>query len=870
MRALRLLRDRVRGLFRREAVLRDIDEEMRSHLELAADEERRRGRSAEEARAAAAQRFGSVAAARDAAYDVRGGGGLEAVWHDLRFAARTLRRNPTVALSALLTWALGIGATVAVFSVVHPVLLRGLPFAHADRLVSVRETKLPELPSFSVSAGNFLAWREAARALDLLVAVQTRAPTVTGGGEPEQLRALAVSAGFFELYGVAPQLGRGLLPDEDAPGRDAVVVLSHGFWQRRFAGDPGVPGRQVVLDDRAHTVVGVMPAGLHPHMGDVDVWMPIAFTAAQRQNHGGHYLRVVGRLAPGATRAAALAELNHVAERLEKEHPEDNRGWRVTIVPLAEHLHGGVRSTLLLLAAAVVFVLLVAAANVASLLLGRAAAREREIAIRAALGAGRRRILRQLACESLLLSLIGGAAGMLVAVAGVDALLALAPRALGGLGEVKVDATLLAFTLAASSAVGLLVALIPGRQAARGDLASALRGGAGGSIAAGRARARRLLVTVEVAACLLLLVGGGLVMRSLVRLLDQDPGFRAGGVLVAQLNLPRSRYAEPERRVELARRLLAEVATLPGVEAAALTQSLPFVNDFVASVAVDGRPPDPGGQEPNANHYAVTADYFRALGIPLLAGRGLDERDAGVVLVNRKLARTFFPDGDAIGARLRLYGERVREIVGVVGDVKQYGLGDDATFQVYEPLYQQTFARLGLVVRGGGDPSALTGAIRARLAGIDGRLPLGTPLSLDDAVAASVAHRRFAVALLGIFAAVALALAVVGIYGVIADAVVQRTREIGVRVALGATPRDVLASMMGVGVVPAACGIVLGLAVAAAGVRLLGSLLYGVSQLDPVTWIAAPAIVAAVALVASWLPARRATRVDPMVALRFD
>jgi predicted permease len=869
MRALRLLRDRVRGLFRREAVLRDIDEEMRSHLELAADEERRRGRSAEEARATAAQRFGSVAAARDAAYDVRGGGGLEAVWHDLRFAARTLRRNPTVALSALLTWALGIGATVAVFSVVHPVLLRGLPFAHADRLVSVQETKLPELPSFSVSAGNFLAWREAARALDLLVAVQMRAPTLTGDGEAERLRAFAVSAGFFELYGVAPQLGRGLLPDEDAPGRDAVVVLSHGFWQRRFAGDPGVAGRQVVLDDRAHTVVGVMPAGLHPNLGDVDVWMPIAFTAAQRQNHGGHYLRVVGRLAPGATHSAALAELNHIAERLEKEHPGDNQGWRVKIVPLAEHLHGGVRPTLLLLAAAVVFVLLVAAANVASLLLGRAAAREREIAIRASLGAGRGRVLRQLACESLLLSLIGGAAGMLVAVAGVDALLALAPRALGGLGEVEVDATLLAFTLAASSAVGLLVAVIPGRQAARCDLASALRG-AGGSIAAGRARARRLLVAVEVAACLLLLVGGGLVMRSLVRLLDQDPGFRADGVLVAQLNLPRSRYAEPERRVELARRLLAEVATLPGVQAAALTQSLPFVNDFVASVAVEGRRPDPGGQEPNANHYAVTPDYFHALGIPLLAGRGLDERDAGVVLVNRKLARSFFPDGDAVGARLRIYGERVREIVGVVGDVKQYGLGDDATFQVYEPLYQQTFARLGLVVRGGGDPAALTGAIRARLAGIDGRLPLGTPLTLDDAVAASVAHRRFAVALLGVFAAVALALAVVGIYGVIADAVVQRTREIGVRVALGATPRDVLASMMGVGVVPAACGIVLGLGIAAAGVRLLGSLLYGVGQMDPLTWIAAPAIVAAVALVASWLPARRATRVDPMVALRFD
>ena len=438
------VRDRLRGLFRRQAVLRDIDDELRSHIELAAEENRRRGMDAGEARARAEASFGSVAAVRDAAYDVRGGGALEAVWHDLRFAARTLRRNPAVTASALLTWALGIGATVAVFSVVYPVLLRGLPFPAADRLVSVRETCLPKLTNFAVSAGNFLTWREQAREFDLLAASSVRSLTASGAGEPERVRALAVTAGFFELYGVVPILGRGLLPDEDAPGRDAVAVLTHGFWQRRFGGDPSAVGRTLVLDDRSYTVVGIMPPGLHRHVGDVDLWIPAAFPADVRQNFGGHFLRVVGRLAPGASLAAAGARLNQIAAQLEKEHPDSNGGWRVLLQPLGQTLTGSVRPTLLLLAAAVAFVLLIAAANVASLLLGRASAREREIAVRAALGAGRRRILRQLACESLLLSLLGGAVGLVVAVVGVDLLLALAPRALAGLESVKIDAPLCA------------------------------------------------------------------------------------------------------------------------------------------------------------------------------------------------------------------------------------------------------------------------------------------------------------------------------------------------------------------------------------------------------------------------------------------
>jgi predicted permease len=865
----RRARDRLRGLFRREEVLADIDDELRSHIDLATEDNLRRGMSPEEARAAARAMFGDVAAVRDSGYDVRGGGGLEAVIHDLRFAARALRRNPTTTLTALITWALGIGAAVAVFSVVYPLLVRELPFREPDRLVKIRETDPPKFPSFSVAPGNFLAWRDETRAFESMVATHKRQLTLSGAGEPERVRQLAVSAGFFELFGVAPLAGRGLLPEEDVPGRELVAVLSHGFWQRRFAGDPAVIGRSIVLDDRSYLVAGVMPPDLHPLLGEVDLWSPIAFTAEQRQAHGAHFLAAVGRLAPGVSIEAARDDMSRIAARLEARHPDTNEGWGVLLEPLAESLVGEVRPTLVALAVAVAFVLLIAAANVASLLLGRASARDREIAVRAALGAGRGRILRQLACESLLLSLAGGALGLAIAAGGVDLLLALAPQGIAGLKGVRVDLPLAAFALALSTATGLVVALIPARQAARTDLTAALKDGHAGAAAPTRARARRTLVALEVAACVPLLVGAGLVLRSLSSMLAVDPGFTPDDVLKLSVTLPETRYPEPASRAAFAERVTDELGTLPGVQLAAAAQTIPFELDWMYSFFIEGRPDAPGEQAPSANWYAVTPDYFRALGVRLLAGRTFAVREpARVAVVNDKLARRYFPGGDAIGKHIRIRRGEPLEIVGVVAAVKHYGLDGEDTYQIYEPFAQQPARQLTVLLKADGDPGALGAAARARITGIDGLLAVEGMMSLEQLVVDSVGRRRFTVVLLGIFAGVALVLAVVGIYGVIADCVVQRTHEIGVRIALGAGRRHVLRSLMGVGLLPAVLGLVIGLAVAAGATRLLASLLFGVTAADPVSWLVSAALITGVAAVASYLPARRALRVDPMISMR--
>jgi putative ABC transport system permease protein len=768
----------------------------------------------------------------------------------------------------VLTLALGIGATAAMWSVVYPVLIRALPYREPDRLVRVKETCLPKFSSFAVASGNFVAWGERPEGFEALAAYKPITANLTGAGEPERIKGMRVTPGFLELFGTHPAWGRDFAGDEDG-----VVMLSAGFWQRRFGGDPGILDRSVTLDDKSYQVVGIVPAIFYPVLGEVDFWKPAALTPEERNEHGGHSFHALGRLSAGASAETARASLDGVEARLEQQFPVSNRGWRVSVTPLHEEVTGNVRPALLVLCAAVAFLLLIACANVASLLLGRSAAREREIAVRAALGAGRGRILRQLAVESVLLSLLGGAAGLVVGLWGVDLLLALAPEGLAGVKGVKLDLSLVVFTFGISLLTGLVVAIAPAHQATRTDLNAALReGGHGGG---GRARGRRVLVAVEVAACVVLLVGAGLLLRSFGRLLEVDPGFRGEGVLTVRVELPQRRYPDDPSQETFFRRVTSEVASLPGVRAVGAVQSIPFQLDWVFSFRIEGRPEPESGQEPSANYYVVTPEYFRAMGIRLVRGRVFteqDRRDAPpVAIVNEKLARELFPGEDALGKRLTgLREQGGDEIVGIVADVKHYGLANSTTYQVYETAWQQPVSAMTLVVRGEGDPSRLAAPIRAHILAIDKDLPVAAVQTVDQIVSNSVSRQRFSVVLLSVFAALALLLAIVGIYGVISDAVTQRTRELGVRMALGARSGDVVRLMIVQGLVPALVGLALGLAGALAATRLMSSLLFGVSATDPATLGLVSAMVAGVAALACWVPARRATKVDPMVALRFD
>ena len=874
MKGWNFVRDRLRGLFRRDAVLRDIDDEMRAHIDLATEENLRRGMPPEEARRQARRSFGNVSAMRDSAYDVRSGGRLESWWQDFRFAFRMLKRKPSLTISALFTWALGIGATVAVFSVVHPLLLRALPYRDPDRLVRVIETNPPQFPRFSASPAHFIAWRDQHEVFENIAAFSGETFSLTRTGEPTRVKALHVSPGYFETFGVVPRLGRSFAADEEDPDRGTVAILEDGFWQRRFGGDPSILGRTITLNDKPYTVVGVMPPGVHRTMGEVELWVPRTFTAQDWLQQDAHYLRVVGRLKPGVSVVAAREALNQVAVRLEKEFPGDNTGWRVKVDTLHEALVEDIRPTLIVLAAAVAFVLLIAAANVASLLLGRASSREREIAVRVALGAGRWRILRQLAVESVVLAVLGGALALVLAVVGVDLLLALAPEGLAGLKTIHVDVPLLIFTFIASVLTGIIVAFAPARQAARADLNSTLREGHGNPMSRGRAGVRRVLVTLEVAACLLLLVGTGLLVRSLVLLLAVDPGFVAENVVTMKLDLSLQKYPKEPEQAAFARRAIDEIRNLPGVRAAALAQVLPFQGDWWFSFTVEGRPPALPGQEPSANYYAVTPEYFQVMGIRLLQGRTFTDADTmqsrRVLVVNEKFARQIFPDGNAIGQHLHWQKDETEEIIGIVADVKEQNLSSPTDMQMYESLLQRPYLGLQIAIRATGDPASLGNSVRARIAGIDAGLPVAEVKLLKNIVSDSESRRRFSVVLLSIFAGVALLLAIIGIYGVISDSVTQRTHEIGIRMALGARAPHVLRLMMGQGMVPALVGIGIGLVACLGATRLLASMLFGVDATDLLTLVLASALIALVALVASYLPARRATRVDPMVALRIE
>lgn len=794
--------------------------------------------------------------------------------NDLRYAFRQFTKHPGFTAVAVLTLALGIGACAAIFSVVNGVLLRPLDYPQPDRIVVIRETCLPQFPEFSVAPANFSDWQKEARSFSSLAAYTDISCNFTGEAEPQRLVAVKATARYFDVYGIQPVLGRFFASDEDAPGKNHVAVLSYAFWQRAFGGDIKVNGRTLQLNGESYTVVGVAPRTFG-RANNVDLWMPMAFSPVElkNKNRSSHYVLAIGRLKRGVTAAAANSELKLIAAELARQYPDTNKNWSVFVTPMHDFMVRDLRVALYTLLAAVGCVLLIACANIANLLLARATARRRELSIRAALGAGRYRLVRQLLTESVLLGLCGGVAGLLVALWGLDALLALAPSDLPRASSIRVDALVLIFCLVLSCVTGIIFGVAPAWLAAHADLNESLKQGTRGSTDA-RGSLRGALVVAEVAFAVVMLGAAGLLGRSFLRLTHVDPGFQPSNATVLTILLPEKKYAKPEQQFAFVDALLERVRALPGVEAVGLTHSMPLIGDWVNGFSIEGRPPIAPSDLPTANWYAVTPGYFRAMGIRLLRGRLFNEQDNAqaphVAIINETLARQFFPNEEPLGRRIKIGSATSSEIVGIVGDIKQYGVDKATTSQTYEPFAQHGSLVLNIIVRTSGSPVALIGALRLAVYSIDKEQPVSTIRPLETIAAQMIAKQRFTFTLVLAFAAVAIVIAVVGIYGVMACTVAQRTSEIGIRMVLGAQKRDVLQLILCGGGKVIGLGLLAGLGGTFLSSRAMTSILFQTSASDPATFGAIILLMAGVAFIAAWLPARRAASVDPVVTLRAE
>ena len=813
---------------------------------------------------------------------------MRSLWQDVQFGMRMLGRSRGLTVIATLALALGIGANTAVFSVVNAVLVRPLSYPDPERLVWFWEVQ-PNLPRAPFSAGDFLDFRAQSQSFEQLAAMHRVNFTMTGRGVAERLPGMVVTPNFFTALGVRPIVGRAFLPDEGAFGAERVALLAYGFWQSRFGGASDVTRQSIVLDGLPVSIVGVLPANLqYANQRDVQIWVnpvntvPEVFSASpdwERKlstNHETHYLNLIARLKLGVTVQQAEADVNGIFATLHQKYPATT-GHSARIAPLRELSTGPVRQTLLILLAVVGLVLLIACANIASLLSARAVGRMREIAIRSALGAGWLRIVRQLLTESVLLALCGGALGLAMAWGLVQLLLAASPQELPRVQEVSVDLRVLAFTFGVSLLTGLLFGIGPALAATAQGVSAALKEG-GRSTTSGQwqNRLRSLLVIGEVALSLVLLVGAGLLVRSFARMLEVKPGFNGDGVVTMWMNFTSERYAAQGKSTQLLDQLLARVAALPGVEGVAVSNDLPLEGDDTTTgvSTADGHAPFERGHQPLIGVHAVNAGYFHTMGIPLLHGRELSASDATdsppVVVINQKLADTLWPGQDPIGKHFNVMTDKQSEVVGVVGNVLHNGVAEPVTAESYVPFAQNPWAYACLAIRANGDPTAVYSAVRSLLSAIDAQLPLHDMRPMSRVVAETMSSQRLTLWLVGGFAALALVLAFMGIYGVMSYSVTERLHEIGVRVAVGAQARDVLRLVMGHGMKVAATGLVAGVLGALAATRAMTALLFEVRPSDPLTYGVIAALLAMVALAACYLPARRATAIDPLIALRHE
>jgi putative ABC transport system permease protein len=805
---------------------------------------------------------------------------------DLRFGFRMLVKNPGFTTIAILALALGIGANTAIFSVVNAILLRALAFKDPDRLVTVTHL-YPKLNLIApVSVPGFLNYRDRGNVFESATISTGVNFNLTERGEPERIQARRVTASFFPTLGVEAALGRIFLPEEDQPGKNQVVVLSYGLWQRRFGGADNIVGQSLTLDGQSYVVIGVAPENFRLYQDD-ELWTPLALTPDQMApNQTRENLLMIARLKPGVSFEQSQAAMNNVAQQIVREtrnYPNDG-SWGVGVKPLHEEVVKEIRPALLVLLGAVSFVLLIACANVANLLLARAASRRREVAIRTALGANRWRLIRQLLTESVLLGLAGGGLGLLLAGWGVKLLITLNANIIPRSQEISVDTRVLAFTLVLSVLTGLLFGLAPAVQSSKASLTEALKEGGRSSGGAERARYRNLLVVSEISLALILLIGAGLLIKSFRRLLDVDPGFRTQNLLTMQVALPRNKYRDDHQVRAFYQQALEEVKAVPGVQAAGTVSSLPLSGAIWSGFfGIEGRSVAPGEQGPHTDFRAVSNEYLQMMGIPLRRGRYFTDHDTPetlrVVIVDETLARRYWPDEDPIGKRVA-FGRAINgqppwcEIVGVVGAIKHKALDADYRGTLYFPQIQVGGGgERYLVARANSDPMSLVSAVRAAIQSVDKDQPIYRVRTMDEYIADSVAQKRFSTLLLGLFAAVAIILAAVGLYGVMSYAVTQRTHEIGVRMALGAQRGDVIKMVVGQGMLMVLGGVALGLSLAFAMVKLISgfsNLLFGVETTDTTIFVIVPLLLAGVALVACYLPARRATQVKPLVALRHE
>lgn len=812
---------------------------------------------------------------------------MEIVWSNIRYSIRMLFKTRALTLTAIIAIALGIGANTTIFSVVNTVLLQPLPYDQPQELLTLSTDvrKQPKSGEGSFSIPDILDIQSRASTLKYVATYQRSGTVVTEGGDPERVMGVAVNADYFPTFNVKPILGRVFTRDEDKVGAAPVIVISKGLWERRFGADPSIIGREINMGGKT-TVIGVLPAGFEfpIRQENQDYWEPLFgapfLTKADREGRGSRSLSVVARLREGATIAQANAELDNLSRQIEQQSPQSNTDIAFSALSMHEEITREYRPALLVMLAAVGLVLLIACANVANLLLTRASTRQKEIAIRTALGASRSRIISQLLTESVLLSLLGGCLGLLLAVWGMHLLVAYGPADVPRLQNVHLDRYVLAFTFGISALTGLLFGLVPALQVSRPDPGTSLKEGGRGSSEGGRSRVRNALIVAEVALSLMLLIGAGLLIKSFVRLVATDAGFDPKGVLALDLPLSKAKYPKPEQQAAAFQQIIQIAKAIPGVRDASVVSNLPLSNnDFGLSFQVEGRPPARPGEDTSADYTTVGPEYFRTLNIGLLRGRTFTDQDTAntphVMVVSEAFVQRFFPGEDPIGRRITVDSEDksqpTREIVGVVRDVHRQGLDAEVQPEIYVSHLQSPQRRLNLVLRADVvDPAQLAQAARAAVRSFDAKQLIWRTQTLDEMLGRSLAPRRFNMMLLGIFAGVALVLAAVGLYGVMSYSVTWRIQEIGIRMALGAQRRDVLALVLRQGMIMTSLGVGVGLIGAFALSRVLRTLLYGISATDPLTFIAVPIILSMVALVACLIPARRATRVDPIIALRAE